>query len=208
MDPIHFDAFCRLLSLLWDNKEIFLWDVAQFGIPIQRQRNFFRGHEDTERVNVDSQYFPEGWGPLLGKNHLVIPLSPLLRTRSSDLYGIYRSSWTLYQPKGLVWHYGFLVLLLISALLLRILVVKPPPFLELWIAFINGLSRGKPSVADLDKLVQQLVPLFSCSTFEVPFRVVSPQEAVKLSGLATHWNRICNQRPSAEHLPTLFCDAL
>ena len=45
----------------------------------------------------------------------------------------------------------------------------------------------------------KLVPLFSCTTFEVPFRVVSPLEALKLSGLESHWKRTNAQ--DAEYLP-------
>ena len=47
--------------------------------------------------------------------------------------------------------------------------------------------------------MQQLVPLFSCATFEVPFLVVRPDEALKLSGLETHWKRTSTQ--DAENLP-------
>ena len=102
MDPIHFDAFCQLLSLQSTDHKKFLWDVSRFGAPIQRGRNFCRGHDDFEDTVLDSTFFPDGWGPLVNKEGQVLPLAPLLRTRSSEAYGIYRSSWTFYQPKALI----------------------------------------------------------------------------------------------------------
>ena len=77
--------------------------------------------------------------------------------------------------------------------------IIPAPFEEAWKAFIDDLSKPKPSAEKLDKHVQQLVPLFSCSTFEIPFRVVSPHEALKLSGLENDWKRTNLQ--DAEYLP-------
>ena len=100
MDPIHFTAFCQLLKLDPKDPKEFLWDAFAYGAPIQRGRNFFRGHTDAE-------YFPDGWGPLMDCTEKAVPLAPLLRTRSVEAFGIYRSSWTLYQPKALVWHYAF-----------------------------------------------------------------------------------------------------
>ena len=208
MDAIHFDAFCQLLNLESSDRKKYLWDVLSFGAPIQRGRNFFRGHEDFEEVNLSTKYFPDGWGPLVDHAGKVTPLAPLLRTRSVEAFGIYRSSWTSYQPKALIWHYAFLgdVVRFSAAFQYpggkiphtkweRII----PPFQEAWKAFLDDLSKPKPSADKLDKHVQQLVPLFPCSTFEVPCRVVNPQEALKLSGHESHWKRTNAQ--DAEYLP-------
>ena len=197
MDPIHFDAFCQLLKLDPKDPKEFLWDAFAYGAPIQRGRNFFRGHTDAEGVDLTAEYFPKGWGPLLDCAEKAVPLAPLLRTRTVEAFGIYRSSWTLYQPKALVWHYDFwegrsnfcTVLNYVRGKLpnTRWENIIPPPFQEAWRAFLEELARTKPSADKLDGHVQQLVPLFACATYEVPFRVVTPREALKLSGLEAHW---------------------
>ena len=108
MGPIHFNAFCQLLKLDSTDPKKYLWDVSAFGAPyIQRGRNFFRGHTDAEGVDLAARYFPNGWGPLVDRTEKAVPLAPLLRTRSAEAFGIYGSSWTLYQPRALVWHYAF-----------------------------------------------------------------------------------------------------
>ena len=83
MDVIHFDAFCQLLNLDSSDPKKYLWDVLSFGAPIQRGRNFFRGHTDFEEVNLSTNYFPDGWGPIVDHAGKVTPLAPLLRTRCS-----------------------------------------------------------------------------------------------------------------------------
>ena len=64
---------------------------------------------------------------------------------------------------------------------------------------LEELAKPKPSADRLDGHVQQLVPLFSCTTYEVPFRVVTPDKALRLSGLETHWKRTSTH--DAENLP-------
>ena len=209
MDPIHFAAFCQLLKLDPKDPKEFLWDAFAYGAPIQRGRNFFRGRTDAEGVDLTAEYFPKGWGPLMDCAEKAVPLAPLLRTRSVEAFGIYRSSWTLYQPKALVWHYDFwegrsnfcTMLNYVRGKLpnTRWENIIPPPFQEAWRAFLEELARPKPSADKLDGHVQQLVPLFACATYEVPFRVVTPGEALKLSGLETHWKRTSIH--DAENLP-------
>ena len=209
MEDMHFDAFCRLLKLEPPKRKSFLWDVMSFGAPIQRGRNFFRGHVDFEEVCLSACYFPEGWGPLIDSTGKAVPLAPLLRTRTVEAFGIYRSSWTLYQPKALVWNYDYWGGIVGFCQEVRYTGGKipeckwqkiiPPPFQEAWKLFIDDLSKPKPSADKLDRYIQQLVPLFACSTFELPFRVVNPGEALKLSGLEGHW--IHNSLQDAEFLP-------
>ena len=45
------------------DRKRYMWDVMSFGAPIQRGRNFFRGHLDREEVSLAAEYFPAGWGP-------------------------------------------------------------------------------------------------------------------------------------------------
>ena len=117
-------------------------------------------------------------GQLLDCAEKAVPLAPLLRTRTVEAFGIYPSSWTLYQPKALVWHYDFwegrsnfcTVLNYVRGKLpnTRWENIIPPPFQEAWRAFLEELARPKPSADKLDGHVQQLVPLFACATYEVP----------------------------------------
>ena len=89
MHPIHFDAFCQLLKLDPKDPKEFLWDAFAYGAPIQRGRNFFRGHTDAEGVDLTAEYFPKGWGPLMDCAEKAVPLAPLLRTRTVEAFGIY-----------------------------------------------------------------------------------------------------------------------
>ena len=145
----------------------------------------------------------------MDRTEKAVPLAPLLRTRSAEAFGIYRSSWTLYQPRALVWHYAFWgdVSSFCTALSYsggklphtRWEKIIPPPFQEAWRAFLEELAKPKPSADRLDGHVQQLAPLFACATYEVPYRVVTPDEALRLSGLETHWKRTSIH--DAENLP-------
>ena len=178
--------------------------LYSLGAPIQRGRNFFRGHLDCEEVSLAAEYFPAGWSPLVDALGKVIPLAPLLRTRSVEAFGICRSSWTLYNQKPLSGIMGTGGILLAFADQFSVLMgpsekVIPPPFQEAWKAFIDDLSKAKPSADKLDKHIQKLVPLFACSTFQIPLRVVSPFEALKLSGLEFHWRH--NSLQDAEYMP-------
>ena len=151
MDPIHFNAFCQLLKLDSTDPKKYLWDVSAFGAPIQRGRNFFRGHTDAEGVDLAVRYFPNGWGPLVDRTEKAVPLAPLLRTRSAEAFGIYRSSWTLYQPRASVWHYAFWggVSSFCTALCYsggklphaRWEKIIPPPFQEAWRACLSYFSK-------------------------------------------------------------------
>ena len=78
MEEAHFDAFCRLLNLEPSDRKKYLWDVMSFGAPIQRGRNFFRGHCDYEEVSLSTEYFPDGWGPLIDSAGNATPLAPHL----------------------------------------------------------------------------------------------------------------------------------
>ena len=114
-----------------------------------------------------------------------------------------------YQPRALVWHYAFWggVSSFCTALSYsggklshtRWEKIIPPPFQEAWRAFLEELAKLKLSADRLDGHLQQLVPLFACATYEVPFRVVTPDEALRLSGLETHWKRTSIH--DAENLP-------
>ena len=62
--------------------------------------------------------------------------------------------------------------------------------------------------------MQQLVPLFSCSTYHVPLRIVTPVEALALSGLSEQWQRTSVDDaenltdPQIGDVPTLIWSAL
>ena len=63
----------------------------------------------------------------------------------------------------------------------------PPPFLDVWKKFIDLLQRSDRTSANFDQIIPQLLPMFNCSTFKLPFRLLNIHEVLQLSGLANHW---------------------
>ena len=107
MLQIHFDAFCQLLGLPLDQQGRYIWDPWDFGFQITRRRIFFRNFDDVEGMEPPTLVFGHDFGPLVDQNGYNVPFAPLLRNRKTLLYGMLRSSWTLYQPHALVWNHAF-----------------------------------------------------------------------------------------------------
>ena len=156
-----------------------LWDAAAFGLPVQRKRFFFRNFHDREECLLQVAPFEPGWGPFK-KNGQIAPLSPLLRTRIELLHGMLRSSWTLYQPRAMLWRYDFWggvssfkeVHLQNQKLpTVKWEVVVPPPFFAAWLDFLTMLSRDGV-----------IIPLFTCETHWLPVRILTPTECLRLRG--------------------------
>ena len=63
----------------------------------------------------------------------------------------------------------------------------PAPFLDIWKKFIDLLQRSDRTSANFDQIIPQLLPMFNCSTFKLPFRLLNIHEVLQLSGLANHW---------------------
>ena len=187
------EAFCKLLSLPLTHDRDYIWDPAHYGYLITRCRNFFRDHGDKEPVDPPPVVFNDRIGPLVNSSGRSIPFAPLLRARTTLPYGIVCSSWTLYQPHALVWHYGYwgtrqefgrqagkLINKMPNFQWERII---PPPFLQPWLSFIHHLSTKKGSGNDIDVEIGRLLPLFSCRNYHIPCRVLTETEVTVLSGL-------------------------
>ena len=54
---------------------------------------------------------------------------------------------------------------------------------------VNFRLKGSHS-ADFDDLVRQLLPMFVCSLFRFPVRILNRKEVVTLSGLSGHWTKV------------------
>ena len=174
-----------------------------------RKRNFFRNTSDFEPIVGLQSWTRDDVGPLLSPEGRVIPFAPLLRTRKVLKYGVLHASWTLYQPHALVWDYAFWQEKEIFRQICRPNSAKipqfcwekclPPPFLDNWKSFISLLQRGDGTSAKFDEVIPPRLPIFECSTFHLPFRVLDVQEVSKLSGLENHW-QMTNER-NANRLP-------
>ena len=201
MKDVHFVAFCKLLGLPFKEPfDQYAWDLAKYTCFITRKRNFFRNMTDDEPiVNIDS-WHSEDSGPLLSISGKTVAFAPLLRTRKTMNYGICHSSWTLYQPHALVWDYSFwggkeafrhhCNIQTGNRPALSWERFVPPPFLDDWRTFIEALQRGGCTSANFDKIILPLLPMFECSTYKLPFRILTAKEVLRLSGLENHWTMI------------------
>ena len=201
MKDVHFVAFCKLLGLPFKEPfDQYAWDLAKYTCFITRKRNFFRNMTDDEPiVNIDS-WHSEDSGPLLSIGGKTIAFAPLLRTRKTMNYGICHSSWTLYQPHALVWDYSFwggkeafrhyCNIQTGNRPALSWERFVPPPFLDDWRTFIEALQRGGCTSSNFDKIILPLLPMFECSTYKLPFRILTAKEVLRLSGLENHWTMI------------------
>ena len=201
MKDVHFVAFCKLLGLPFKEPfDQYAWDLAKYTCFITRKRNFFRNMTDDEPiVNIDS-WHSEDSGPLLSIGGKTIAFAPLLRTRKTMNYGICHSSWTLYQPHALVWDYSFwggkeafrhyCNIQTGNRPALSWERFVPPPFLDDWRTFIEALQRGGCTSSNFDKIILPLLPMFECSTYKLPFCILTAKEVLRLSGLENHWTMI------------------
>ena len=198
MKDIHFVAFCKLLGLPFAEPfDQYTWDLAKFTCFITRKRNFFRNMADVEPITDLDSWHSEESGPLLTISGKTVAFAPLLRTRKTMNYGICHSSWTLYQPHALVWDYSFWGGKEAFRHYCNIQTghrpalpwerIAPPPFLDDWRTFIEALQRGSCTSANFDKIIPPLLPMFECSTFRLPFRILTAKEVLRLSGLENHW---------------------
>ena len=197
MKDVHFVAFCKLLGLPFKEPfDQYAWDLAKYTCFITRKRNFFRNMTDDEPiVNIDS-WHSEDSGPLLS----ISGKTAQNRTRKTMNYGICHSSWTLYQPHALVWDYSFwggkeafrhhCNIQTGNRPALSWERFVPPPFLDDWRTFIEALQRGGCTSANFDKIILPLLPMFECSTYKLPFRILTAMEVLRLSGLENHWTMI------------------
>ena len=209
MKPVHYVAFCRLLGLPHDPPNQYIWDLAKHTPLISRKRNFFRNFPDAEPVQDIPNFFDQSCGPLLDQRGHIIAFAPLLRTREVHKFGVCRSSWTLYQPHALVWDYDFwggkeafssacrLVSGKIPGLCWDRLI--PPPFIDNWKKFIHLLQKKGTHAKDFDPLIGPLLPMFSCSAYKLPMRLLQETEIMNLSGLGDFWTHTSIQ--DSEKLP-------
>ena len=209
MKPVHYVAFCRLLSLPHEPPGQYIWDLARHTPFISRKRKFFRNFPDVEPVQEIPDFFDQNCGPVLDQKCQIIAFAPLLRTREVHKFGVCHSSWTFYQPHALVWDYSFwggkdafssacrLVSGKIPGLCWDRII--PPPFLDYWKQFLQLLQRKDTHAKDFDPLIGPLLPLFSCSTYKLPLRLLKEKEVMNLSGLGDYWTHTSIQ--DAEKLP-------
>lgn len=192
MQKIHLEAFCKLLSL-----------------PFGKLVNTFGTLLTLVFLLPDVKFLPDRFGPLINSAGRITPFAPLLRARTMLLYGIVCASWTLYQPHALVWDYGFwgsrdefgkqAGLLLSKLPNFQWERIIPAPFLQPWLSFISLLKTKKGSGNAIDVEVGRLLPLFNCSNYQIPCRILTEKEVTVLSGLDGHWTRTSTE--DAYHLP-------
>ena len=209
MKPVHYVAFCRLLGLPHDPPGQYIWDLAKYTPFISRKRNFFRNFLDIEPVQDIPDFFDQGCGPLLDQKGHIIAFDPLLRTREVHKFGVCHSSWTLYQPHALVWDYNFWGGREAFSSTCRLISGKTPglcwdriilpPFLDNWKKFIHLLQRKDTHAKDFDPLIGPLLPMFNCSTYKLPMRLLKEKEIMNLSGLGDYWTHTSIQ--DSEKLP-------
>ncbi len=211
MKPVHYVAFCRLLGLPHEPPGQYIWELAKHTPFISRKRNFFRNFPDVEPVQEIPNFFDRDFGPLLNQKRQIIPFAPPLRTREVHKFGICHSSWTLYQPHALVWDYSFWGGKDAFSSACRLISGKIPglcwdriipPFLDYWKNFLQLLQRKDTHAKDFDPLIGPLLPLFNCSTYNLPLRLLKEEEVMNLSGLGDYWTHTNIQ--DAEKLPELL----
>ena len=115
-------------------------------------------------------------------------------------YGICDSSWTLYQPHALVWDYSFWVARRPfgtiatfrqgTDLLSHGNASSPHHFLMIGGLSLKRYSEVVCNSANFDKIIPPLLPMFECSTFRLPFCILTAKEVLRLSGLENHWTMI------------------
>eukprot|EP00438_Fugacium_kawagutii_P029200 Skav229535 [mRNA] locus=scaffold568:12140:14902:+ [translate_table: standard] len=199
MKSIHFDAIMKVLNVNHMYTKHLLWCTSCI-TPTKRSRYFFQNlpqPKPTKREFDSVRFqFNGDWGPLLFKRQgrlIAIPSQPFMKPRARINGQVVRYSWSSYHPTSLLYHYPsfggpdkFASMCKLNPLQqipfgLPWNTIIPPLYKDAWANFLRGINTYNND--EKDQVVDAVLPLFHNPNIWVPFRVMTDQEALQISGL-------------------------
>ena len=205
----HFRFIRACLGLKHLQKNDLTWCTSALS-PAKRSRIFFQNNTSHETMESQVHHatdvaWPHDWSPLLLQERGAlreVHIQPFMRSirTISDL--ALRYSWSSYHPAALLWRvsywgsrdrFAFLANLSdekgIAAFQWRAII--PPIYIPAWIHFLRAFATNT-SNKDKDLALQDVLPLFHNKSFEMPFRFLTDQEVLHVSGLSQNFANVRN----------------
>ena len=174
----------------------------------QKIENIFQNNTSHEKYDAQVHHapdlaWPDDWSPLLLCERGTlreVPLQPLMRPIAliSDL--ALRYSWSSYHPSALLWRISYWSSRERFALLANLSDEKgipafqwstmiPPIYIPAWMHLLKCFATHS-SNKEKDVALQDVLPLFHNRSVEAPFRFLTDQEVLQVSGLSQNFARV------------------
>ena len=204
----HFSFIRACLGLSHITRDKMTWCTSKIS-PAKRLRLFFQNnllHDTIESQALchDDLHWPDDWKPLAiqdrGKVRDVF-IKPFMRPLEILSDTALRYSWTSYHPAALLWrisywhtHDRFVVLAKMftdsSVPAFQWSDFIPAIYYPAWRRFLSCFYSKTSSNPQKDAALRDVLPLFHNSSIEVPFRFLTDNEVLRVSGLSRNFANI------------------
>ena len=203
----HFCFIRACLGLRHMPKARLTWCTSLIS-PAKRLRIFFQNntsHEspDTQVTPVEDLEWTQDWSPLVRFERGAlreVPLQPFMRPIAvlSDL--ALRYSWSSYHPSALLWRISHWHTKEGLAMIANLSSdngipsfhwnsIIPPIYQTAWRHLLKCFAAGAPN-SEKDAALRDVLPLFHSSSIQLPFRLLTDQEVLQVSGLSRNFQNI------------------
>ena len=203
----HFQFIRGCLGLQHLQKADMMWCTSRLS-PAKRLRIFFQNNTSHEQHEAQVHYaadlsWPAEWSPLLLQERGTlreVHLQPFMRPIKTISDLALRYSWSSYHPAALLWrisHWGSRDRFAFIANLsdekgipsFQWSALIPPIYVPAWMHLLKVFTTHS-SNKDKDLALQDVLPLFHNQSIELPFRFLTDQEVLQVSGLSQNFAMI------------------
>ena len=178
-------------SLMWDPSEVF---------TVKRARYFFRNIHTSHAIPSIDIFEHSDYKPLINLKGRRLPVGPFLRVRHELKRGMLQLSWLQYTPTCLLYDYAFfdgeanfrfMCNIQESSKIPQLPWKRllPPLWASAWTTFLDAVAKNKPPAVK-DQCVWHILPIFATGYNRLPFRLLTKEEVVLVSGLTEHMSTI------------------
>ena len=203
----HFCFIRACLGLRHVQKADLTWCTSVIS-PARRQRIFFQNNTayecpKTQAIPTADLKWPNDWSPLVRHERGIpreVPLQPFMRPIAvlSDL--ALRYSWSSYHPSALLWRISHWRTRDCFATLANLTSDNgipnfqwnsfiPPIYRAAWKYLLKCFATGAPN-PEKDAALRDVLPLFHNKSIQLPFRLLTDQEVLQVSGLSQNFGSI------------------
>ena len=200
MKSLHKDLILWCLGLPIDTTpESLTWDPSE-AFTVKRARYFFRNIHTSHTIAACDIFEHSDYKPLVNLKGRRLPVGPFLRVRQELKRGMLQLSWLQYTPTCLLYDYAFfdgevnfryMCNLQESSKIPQLPWKRmlPPMWASAWTTFLEAVSKNK-SPAVKDECVWHILPIFATGYNRLPFRLLTKEEVILVSGLTEHMSSI------------------
>ena len=200
MKDLHKDLILWCLGLPNDTtSESLTWDPSE-AFTVKRARYFFRNIHTSHTIAASDIFEHSDYKPLVNLKGRRLPVGSFLRVRHELKRGMLQLSWLQYTPTCLLYDYAFfdgeanfryMCNLQESSKIPQLPWKRmlPPVWASAWTTFLEAVSKNKPPAVK-DECVWHILPIFATGYNRLPFRLLTKEEVILVSGLTEHMSSI------------------